>query len=147
MATGETLTRVRNNLTGIVSTVVTGVWLAALFSGQDWWLAFMLFGYIVVVPLTALLFGDKEDIEEWWEDKQGIPQTTHDSETDATTRDEALDTLRERYAKGELTDEQFERKADQLIQMETIEDLEDLDDLEDDHRESVTGRQTESETE
>ncbi len=123
MTTAGPITRARDNLTGIVSTLVTGVWLAGLFTGQDWWLAFMLVGYIIVVPLTALLFGDREDMAEWWEDDDASSETTRDSQP--TTQDDALETLRERYARGELTDEQFERKVDQLIETETIEDIED----------------------
>jgi len=112
-------------VTGIVSTVVTGVWLAALFTGQEWWLAFMLVGYIIVVPLVALLLGDRDDIREWWEDEDTTASATQNNQTEPTTQDDALETLRERYARGELTDEQFERKAEQLIETETIEDVED----------------------
>lgn len=124
MATADPVERARNNLTGIVSTLVTGIWLAAMFTGQDWWLPFMLFGYVVVVPLTALLFGDRDDIGEWWDDEE---QTTRRVETERGngTQADALETLRERYARGELTDEQFERKVEQLLRTETLEDVED----------------------
>lgn len=119
--------RLRENATGIASTVVTGVWLAAMFLGYDWWLAALLFGYIVVVPVVAMLFGDNEDVEEWVDDAE--------SETERTTREETngaadgddetpLETLRRRYAAGELTDEQFEHKLEQLLETETIEDVE-----------------------
>ena len=61
--------RVRANVTGVVSVLVTGIWLVALVSGQDWWLPFLLLGYVVVVPMTALLVGDREAIEDWWDDE------------------------------------------------------------------------------
>jgi len=112
--------RVRENATGIVSTVVTGVWLAALFLGLDWWLAFMLFGYVVLVPVTAIVFGDEEDVAEWWEGTTGRVES---EETAAA--DDALEELRARYARGDLTEEQFERKLDRLLETETLEDLED----------------------
>jgi len=131
------LQRSRRNLTGIVSTLVTGIWLAAMFTGQDWWLGFMLFGYVVVVPIVALLFGDKDDVEEWWDDED-VHESTRDAErTHARDRDgsrgrdprgdatDALETLRARYARGELTDEQFERKVERLLETETLEDVED----------------------
>ncbi|WP_435065143.1 SHOCT domain-containing protein [Halobaculum sp. EA56] len=131
--------RLRENLTGVVSTVVTGVWLAAMVTGQDWWLAALLVGYVVVVPLTAILFGDEEDVEEWWDDDHvpGVDAVGDEADepTAATAPDspaadegdrrEALDTLRDRYARGELTDEQFERKLERLLETESIEDLED----------------------
>ena len=116
--------RASENATEIVSTLVTGIWLAALFTGQDWWLGFLLFGYVVLVPLTALLFGDRDDINEWWDDQWGT-SVEPTSEHDTGSNDEALSRLRDRYAQGELTDEQFERKLDRLLETETIEDLED----------------------
>ncbi|QSG05694.1 SHOCT domain-containing protein [Halapricum desulfuricans] len=114
------LSRARENLTEIVSVLVTGIWLAAMFTGQNWWLPFMLVGYVVIVPLTALLFGDEDDISEWRDDEV---ETTAQSHTDEQL--DALETLRERYARGELTDEQFERKVERLLETETLEDVED----------------------
>ncbi len=107
--------RFRENATGITSTVVTGTWLAMLFlfPDQNWWLAALLFGYVVVVPVVALLFDDERE-SEWWDEWDG------NSQTEESTRD-ALETLRERYAAGELTDEQFERKLDRLLETETVE--------------------------
>lgn len=109
------INRARDNVTGIVSVLVTGIWLAALFLDQSWWLAFMLFGYIAVVPLTAILFGDESDVQEWW-----------DGDTaDTETKEDALEELRTRYARGDLTDEQFERKLERLLETETVEHIED----------------------
>ncbi|QZY00505.1 SHOCT domain-containing protein [Halobaculum rubrum] len=127
--------RLRENLTGVVSTVVTGIWLAAMFTGQDWWLAALLFGYVVVVPITAMLFGDEDDIEEWRNEEAKRVEGPDGVDGETTTRPEeppadpdtrdALGTLRDRYARGELTDEQFERKLDRLLETESLEDAED----------------------
>ncbi|EMA45490.1 SHOCT domain-containing protein [Halococcus saccharolyticus] len=131
--------RFRRNATGIASTVVTGVWLAAMFTGQSWWLAALLFGYIVVVPVVSMLFGDDEDWEEhadeeeWtdgkrWEDSwTGGGWVSDDSSNDpsSTNSRDALETLRNRYARGELTDEQFERKVERLLDTESLETVED----------------------
>ncbi len=38
---------------------------------------------------------------------------------------DALETLRSRYARGDLTDEQFERKVERLLDTETLENAED----------------------
>ncbi|WP_135854865.1 SHOCT domain-containing protein [Halorussus salinus] len=118
--------RLRENATEVVSMLVTGIWLAAMFTGQDWWLAALLFGYVVVVPVAELLFGDEEDDGEWWDDE--ADEREADAETDERgdeSDDDALETLRDRYARGELTDEQFERKLERLLDTETLEDVED----------------------
>ncbi|WP_226042208.1 SHOCT domain-containing protein [Natrinema sp. DC36] len=124
------VTRLRENATGIASLLVTAFWLGAMFTGQSWWLAALLVGYIAIVPLVAILFGDEEDQREWADDYAGTDEseTVSESETTATdsetsTRD-ALETLRERYAAGELTDDQFERKLERLLDTETLEDAE-----------------------
>ena len=130
--------RFRENATGITSTVVTGIWLVALFTDQSWWLAALLFGYIVVVPVVSMLFGDDEDWEEhadenwtdeeYWEDSWiGGGWASDDSadEPSETDNRDALETLRNRYARGELTDEQFERKVERLLDTESIEAIED----------------------
>jgi uncharacterized membrane protein len=112
--------RLRENATEIVSMLVTGIWLAALFTDQSWWLAAMLFGYIVVIPIVSILAGDEED-EETAEESTTESTPTPTSET----KDDALATLRNRYARGELTEEQFERKVERLLETETLEDVED----------------------
>lgn len=117
--------RARENVTGIVSVLVTGFWMGALFTGQDWWLAALLIGYIVIVPLTALLFGDREDVEEWWDDED---VTVPEEDGVETAEDaDALQTLRNRYARGELTDEEFERKVERLLETETISEIEEFE--------------------
>jgi hypothetical protein len=80
----------------------------------------MLFGYVVLVPVTAILFGDDGDFEAWWDaDAERDEETAPDAPTEA---EDPLTTLRERYARGELTDEQFERKLERLLETETLED-------------------------
>ncbi|NHN49959.1 SHOCT domain-containing protein [Halostella sp. JP-L12] len=127
MTDPSTAERVRANATEIASTLVTGIWLAALFTGQDWWLAALLFGYVVVVPIVSLLYGDESDREEWWDDWTGEKAVDEPAERErAPDPDEtALERLRRRYAEGELTDEQFERKLERLLETETLEDVED----------------------
>lgn len=111
--------RLRENVTGIVALLVTGTWLAALLSGQGWWLPFMLFGYIVIVPIVAILFGDADDVAEWWDDETASETASIDAEVES----DPLRTLRDRYASGELTDEEFDRRLDRLLETETIEDV------------------------
>ncbi|MCL7417314.1 MAG: SHOCT domain-containing protein [Halalkalicoccus sp.] len=127
--------RLRENATAIASTVVTGIWLAALLTGQSWWLGALILGYVVVVPVVALLFGDEDDREEWWDDWVGeesdweawfgTKEDGPENEERTTSNRDALETLRYRYARGELTDEQFERKLERLLETDTLENVED----------------------
>ncbi|WP_256392207.1 SHOCT domain-containing protein [Natronoarchaeum rubrum] len=128
----ETATeRLRNNAVKITSLLITGLWMGGLFlTDQNWWLGVLIVGYAAVLPIVKTLFGDDEeeydDADEdgewshWWgrEKKSG-------SSTDSDDEDDPLETLRGRYARGELTDEQFERKLERLLETETIEDVED----------------------
>lgn len=114
--------RFRENVTGIVSTLVTAVWLGAMVTGQDWWLAALLVGYVAVVPITAILFGDEEETETA-DDERGERDDSHTASTD--DGETPLETIRRRYAEGELTEAQFERKLERLLSTETIEDVED----------------------
>lgn len=115
-------TRLRGNATEVTATLVTGIWLAAMFTGQGWWLAALLFGYVVVVPMVALLFGDEDDVREWWTEDEIDPETLEEAEDEEPSANDALERLRDRYAAGELTDEQFERKLDRLLETESLED-------------------------
>lgn len=118
--------RAGKNAAGIASLLVTGIWLAALFTGQSWWLAAMLFGYIVVVPIVTLLFGDDDDrLDTWWDDQWSETAERESTETPPENNRDALETLRDRYARGELTDEQFERKLERLLDTDTLESAED----------------------
>jgi len=123
MTTGTPFERAAENLTGIVSVLVTGTWMAALFTGQEWWLGALLVGYIVVVPLTAMLFGDEADREKWVDEWTGT-ETNETTTEQAEPEETPLESLRRRYADGELTDEQFERKLERLLETETLEDVE-----------------------
>jgi uncharacterized membrane protein len=114
--------RLRENATEVTATLVTGIWLAAMFTGQGWWLAALLFGYVVVVPMVALLFGDEDDVREWWTEDEIDPETLEEAEAEEPSATDALERLRDRYAAGELTDEQFERKLDRLLDTESLED-------------------------
>jgi uncharacterized membrane protein len=120
--------RLRENATEIASLLVTGIWLAALFADQGWWLPFLLFGYVVIVPLTEVLFGEESAIA-WWND-----ESESSGARDAMGEETALQTLRERYARGELTDEEFERKLERLLETETVAEIDsgDLDRIESD---------------
>jgi uncharacterized membrane protein len=58
-------------------------------------------GWSLVAPVLAIL--------TYYEDDRG----------DATDMDDPIATLRERYARGELTEAEFERRLDRLLDSET----------------------------
>ncbi|GAA0554790.1 SHOCT domain-containing protein [Halorubrum ejinorense] len=126
MADDETLReRFRRNASGIAATTVTGTWLGALLAGFDWWLGFMLFGYVVIVPVVSMLFDEGESESAHVDSEPGSVRVERDegARDDATgDTTDALERLRTRYANGDLTDEQFERKLDRLLETETPED-------------------------
>ena len=131
--------RATDNITAIVSILVFGAGFVALFAGFDYFFLIWILGWVVLVPIVAILSG--EDGSEWdpfedqweWDSWMGSETWTETSdESDSTQQDtisegstaDALSTLRERYASGDLTDEQFERKLDRLLETETPEDAE-----------------------
>ncbi|AEH37039.1 SHOCT domain-containing protein [Halopiger xanaduensis] len=136
--------RLRENVTEITVLVATGLLLVAGFSGLMWLLPFAIVGYIVVVPLITMLFGNdgeyralvgesgqrsSADADTAANREPGRTEprsgSSHRSQTDESDRRDALETLRDRYAAGELTDEQFERKLERLLHTETLEDVAD----------------------
>ncbi|MFB6087311.1 MAG: SHOCT domain-containing protein [Haloarculaceae archaeon] len=123
---GGPLQRLGENAVEVVSILVTGLWLAALFLNQDWWLAAMLVGYVVVIPLTQILVGetDDEDESEGWDETTESEGEQRQSGESGDSTDDALEQLRARYARGELTEAQFERKLERLLEVETVEDAE-----------------------
>ena len=132
MTTPSLRDRLRHNASGIAALTVTGTWLAALMLGFDWWLGFMLFGYIVIVPIVAMLFDEEEELVHAESENRSdrvesgsvrVPkEASGGDESDVDDTADALDRLRTRYANGDLTDEQFERKLDRLLETETPED-------------------------
>ncbi len=114
--------RLREDAVEVASLLVTGLWMAALFTGQEWWWAALIVGYVVVIPIVEIAVGETDDEEtgrEWgwpWGERDEGNEERRDGDAD-----DALAGLRERYARGELTDEQFERKLERLLEVETIE--------------------------
>jgi Short C-terminal domain len=138
--------RLRENAVSVASMLVVGVGLLSLFTGiGPFWLVFLL-GFLIFVPLVALLFGNEKERAEWWDgmwgetdwedwgdwwdwsdDSEGKPpkRSEPESTVEPTSNRDALETLRYRYARGDLTDEQFERKLEVLLETDTLENVED----------------------
>ncbi|SFF78540.1 Short C-terminal domain-containing protein [Halopelagius inordinatus] len=109
---------------GIASLLVLGLGLASLFGlvpvGPFW--AIFAIGFAVVVPLVAILE------QRYRESRASAVPPESESRREETDRsdggefDDALARIRDRYARGELSEEQFERKLELLLETETPED-------------------------
>ncbi|RLM90998.1 SHOCT domain-containing protein [Halobellus sp. Atlit-38R] len=113
--------------------VVLGAGLGSLFgvpllAAVDFWLVFVV-GYAAVVPLVSLA-RSRQRAEA--ETDSSTPRTDRVEQSDGTVGgdqwngadggvDAALDRLRDRYARGDLSEEQFERKLEVLLETDTPE--------------------------
>ncbi|WP_254841286.1 SHOCT domain-containing protein [Natronomonas marina] len=103
---------------GVVSMLVLVAGLGALFAGLEWFWVVFVVGYAGLVPLTAMLSRDDDEERETSSADPEGRASADDSRTDA------LETLRERYARGELTHEEFERKLEALLETDSPEHAE-----------------------
>ncbi len=127
-------------LVGIVAvaTLPAGI-LAAVFLGV--FEAFLVFvvGWLLLVPVLGILMESLGQLESGGSDasdsiEDAVEQRVAESIAGSTPRggaadgsagggtdEDPLETLRERYARGEIDDVEFERKLDRLIQTEDVE--------------------------
>ena len=122
---GEPFADPDDPVVGAVALVVLGAGLGSLFglpllSAVDFWVIFAI-GYAVVVPLVSLLRGRADGAETIGSPGRADTDRVVDAGADEDV-DAALDRLRDRYASGELSAAQFERKLETLLETETPED-------------------------
>jgi len=98
---------------------ILGAGFVLLFADVGWFWMVWVFGFAVVLPAVAILLG--EDDEDGAADEDRTRDRARDRESDRDVSD-ALDTLRDRYARGDLSEEQFEAKLEALLETETPED-------------------------
>jgi hypothetical protein len=137
----------REKLVGVLTMLILGVGFLDLFldvlPGVPFFLVWII-GFAVVLPIVAILldvddddeggaFGEFErEMEQFGEEMErafgggGRDEQTagaRDSAPDSEEEDlsDAIETLRRRYARGDLTDEQFEAKLDRLMETDTPE--------------------------
>ena len=112
---------------GAVALLVLGAGLGSLFelpllTAVDFWVIFVI-GFAVVVPLVSLLRGRDDDAGPDGSRRDGRDDTERVADAGAEEDvDSALDRLRDRYARGDLSEAQFERKLEALLETETPED-------------------------
>ncbi|EMA01552.1 SHOCT domain-containing protein [Haloferax denitrificans] len=110
---------------GAVMALIFLVGFGLLALGEPWfWVVFPV-GFAGVLPAAIALV-------RIYESRRG-----DDADESMTTETEdALETLRRRYATGELSEEEFEAKVERLLETETVADA----------RESATARRREGES-
>jgi uncharacterized membrane protein len=113
---------IADRLEDAAAILTLGLGVIALVLGVDyWWLVFVV-GWLLVVPLIDVLSGTDDEVD--WE--QWAARGADDEGATVADREDALDLLRERYARGELDDEAFERKVERLLATESLDDAETL---------------------
>lgn len=135
--------RLLQSPTALVTVLVTVIWVFGYAVGADWWLIALIVGYAVGIPISSVLLegnppssGSPASVSG--ESTRQTEETRRNgSAGDEPTRDgqgrerrgantnstaDALETLRERYAAGDLSEAQFEAKLEQLLETETVED-------------------------
>jgi hypothetical protein len=124
-----------NLLVKLTSLVVLGVGLTTLFLGFEWFWVVFAVGFAVVVPMVKVLtkalgidggaYNSEHKTESRPQDHTAQQNSTADQfgtrTSDTESKQDALDTLRNRYARGDLTEAEFERKVETLLETETPE--------------------------
>ena len=105
-------------LQSIVAGVTTGLILTVAFGllalGVPWfWVAFPV-GFGGLLPVAM-------GLTELYERRQADNHTPA-SESTTSSEEEALETLRNRYARGEIDDEEFEQRIELLLETESVDD-------------------------
>ncbi|WP_254864395.1 SHOCT domain-containing protein [Halovivax gelatinilyticus] len=111
-------TRATNLLGGLVAitavaTLPLGI-LAFVFSGWQLGLAVFVVGWLLLVPTFAILAGVLEE-------------STSETDRQPAEREDPLETLRERYASGEIDETEFERRVDELLETDPTESASKID--------------------
>jgi uncharacterized membrane protein len=97
---------------GAVTAITLGVAFGLLALGQSYfWIAFPI-GFGAGMPLAV-------GLARWY---RSSAATDRSARQDHAGTDAALTHLRERYARGELTDEEFESRVERLLETESVAD-------------------------
>ncbi|WP_435184058.1 SHOCT domain-containing protein [Halobellus sp. EA9] len=138
---------------GATALLVLGAGLGSLFgvpvlAAVDFWIIFVI-GYAVVVPLVSLIRGhrarDAADDRSGSAERRRRVDERSDRADESEGVDDALDRLRDRYARGDLSEAQFERKLEVLLETDTPENARERVTRGRDRSETASGAGTDSE--
>lgn len=121
---------------GVMSMLVLGAGLVSVFLDLPYTGMIFALGFAVLVPLSAMIGRGGKHREE--SDAAADPPT----ETGAVDESAALETLRERYARGEIDEIEYERRVENLLATESVGEAHEYVD-----RRAGTGDRSESTTE
>lgn len=94
---------------------VLGAGFVALFLGVEWFWMIWVLGFAVVLPAVGIL------VDRYPRSDEGATDGAA-----SESEDDALETLRERYASGDLGEAEFERRVERLLETEDRETAREL---------------------
>jgi hypothetical protein len=122
----DTLHRLIDEAPGIIAVLTFGVvaLLGVLGGGQAAGIVAIV-GWFILTPMSAMLgnvlVGDEADEDEWYDPTESTTSTresTREQAREPTSDEDPVDALRERYARGEIDEVEFERRLETLIATE-----------------------------
>lgn len=110
------------SLSGVVTMLTLAVAFGAMFAGVPYWWAAFVVGFGFVLPAVSMLAGRDGGETAAAASARGTRESSTTDGAHESSKRDAMETLRERYAQGELSEAQFEAKLERLLETETLED-------------------------
>ena len=118
--------RLDGDAIAVLTFLILGAGFVAMFLNVSWFWMIWVLGFAVVLPIVSVLSGADDEAADRETDAERTDRRAPD--TDSTRRgaeEDPLATLRDRYARGEIDEETFERKLEALLETETPENARD----------------------
>ncbi|MDG5821656.1 SHOCT domain-containing protein [Natronococcus sp. A-GB7] len=119
MSGGGPTKRIQNSLDYFLMAGFVIIGFAGLYAGVTALALLGALGFFVITPLLLVLTGDRELIVKWFGEERA--EQIIESETDTGEKGAPLEILKRKYAEGELSEAEFERKVAQLLEVDELE--------------------------